>query len=190
MRTLIYVPIIHNYADMGIAKKLALDPDGERYEFEKAIDRLWNMIGRDIAGMNLDFRKIMIYQDSWCETSDHKSLITNASRGSRNYQLILRYLRRGATLIDTEKFSLVFDSFFVRTARRYAIEPELFFQMRMFIHAVILRILLDTGSFSTKKDLDRRDAYVAKRIQDTLGEGQTGILFMGADHGVDRFITA
>jgi pheromone shutdown protein TraB len=34
--------------------------------------------------------------------------------------------------------------------------------------------------------LDERDSYIARRIDTTLGEGQTGVLFVGAAHRVEK----
>jgi len=38
--------------------------------------------------------------------------------------------------------------------------------------------------------LQRRDQFVAERINQTLKEGETGILFMGAHHKVLNFLPA
>jgi len=39
---------------------------------------------------------------------------------------------------------------------------------------------------SAEDTLSRRDLYIAKRITETLGEGETGLLFIGLLHRVDE----
>jgi pheromone shutdown protein TraB len=43
-----------------------------------------------------------------------------------------------------------------------------------------------TYTFRALALLDERDSYIARRINTTLGEGQTGLLFVGAAHQVEK----
>ena len=42
----------------------------------------------------------------------------------------------------------------------------------------------DMGSLASDLEAQQRDDFIAKRIRDTLGDGETGILFIGANHDV------
>jgi len=42
--------------------------------------------------------------------------------------------------------------------------------------------------FQKPDELEPRDSFMAKNIDETLGDGQRGVLFLGVDHGVDRIL--
>lgn len=191
MRKLIWVPIIHNYADMGIPAEEALDPRGEFYEFNCSIDRLWDIVGMEISRVQPDFPKTQIYMDSWYEGLTMRDAEEVAMSGSRNFQLIVRYSYRGAKLMETETKELMFIPVsFLRSARRRFLEPRWFHGIRK---QILFEIYYWNGWFEFSsvvvENMDARDRYVAKRIQDTLAEGGTAILFMGAMHDPIKYIT-
>jgi len=42
--------------------------------------------------------------------------------------------------------------------------------------------------FEEPDELEPCDSFIAKNIDDTLGDGQRGVLFLGVKHGVDRIL--
>lgn len=85
-----------------------------------------------------------------------------ARRGSRNYQVILTFLDRGAELRATEDAALLLRE-----------------------HASLSHAKHQQPSSRQREDLlKRRDAYIAQRINATLLAGEVGVLFIGAAHNV------
>lgn len=191
MRKLIWVPVVHNYADMGIPRAIALDPNGTRYEFECKVDRFWDVVGMELARVQPDFPNTQIYMDSWFEGLTLWDAEKIALRGSRNFTLIVRYFYRGAKLMQTETKNLLFiPASYDKAIRRGFWEPLWFHRIR---ERIVFEIYFWNGWFDLSKvaaeNMDARDRYVAKRIQETLAEGGTGILFMGAMHDPMKYVT-
>lgn len=191
MRKLIWVPVIHNYADMGIPVEEVLNSKGEYLEFHRKIDGLWDVIGAELSRINSDFPNTQIYMDSWHEGLTIRDAELIAMRGSRNFQLIVRYSYRGARLMETETKELLYIPVSFREAIRQRFwEPLWFYRIR---ERITFEIYFWSGRFDFSsvvvENMDARDRYVAKRIQDTLAEGGTAILFMGAMHDPIKYIT-
>ena len=92
--------------------------------------------------------------------------------GSRNYELIAKLLKRGATLIKSEDFNLVKeerDRLFKITQAKTKLEKLFGF----------IRYKLTKNTL-----LNKRDKFIALRIDESLPEDQTGILFIGAYHNI------
>jgi hypothetical protein len=99
-----------------------------------------------------------------------------AGQGSRNYQLLIELVQRGATLMGTESPELMVAEYrrvqsLVQAAQKN--EPD----------AVVEKLKQEGEEF-----LHRRDAFIAERIETTLEEGETGILFLGLLHRVDELL--
>lgn len=191
MRKLIWVPVIHNYADMGIPMEEVLNPEGDFLEFPRRIDCLWDIIGMEISRVNPDFPTTQIYMDSWHEGLTIRDAELIAMQGSRNFQLIARYSYRGAKLMETETKELLFIPVSFREAIRQRFwEPLWFHRIR---ERIVFEIFYWSGwlDFSSVvvENMDARDRYVAKRVQETLVEGGTAILFMGVMHNPLKYIT-
>ncbi len=116
MRKLIYVPIIHMSADMGsIAKKVeekGVASFGEEFwkGHRETISGFWDVISDyfDYIGA-CNRKKMKIYQDGMiAEREVGKKIIEEGIKsGSKNYELVLRLVNRGAVLVKTEEFKLV-----------------------------------------------------------------------------------
>jgi len=178
MRKLIYVPIIHMSADLGsIAKQVdkrgIADLGEEVWEKHiKTIQGFWDVISHyfdsiDVSGMK-------IYQDGMVANGEvgQKIVEEGVKSESKNYELVLRLLKRGAILVKTEDFKLVKqerDSLLAITQAK-AITQKLI----SFIKYKLVKNRL----------LNRRDKFIAKRIDETLNPGEKGILFIGAYHNI------
>jgi pheromone shutdown protein TraB len=95
-----------------------------------------------------------------------------AKAGSKNYQLLLRLLDRGAVLVKTEDFSLVkkeYDRLRAITQAASITQKLVAFAKYKLIKTVLLK---------------KRDVFIAERIDRTLKAGEKAILFIGAFHNV------
>lgn len=180
MRTLLYVPIIHTSADLGsIAKevtKRGIADLGEKvWEGHiKTIEDFWSAISDyfdsiDVSGMK-------VYQDGMVAEGEigEKIVEEGTKSGSRNYQLVSGLLKRGAILVKTEDFNLV------------KIERDRLLKITQ--AKTVAEKLLGFIRYKLTKNmlLNKRDEYIAQRIDETLHENQTGILFIGAYHDIKR----
>jgi len=178
MRTLIYVPIIHTGADLGsIAKdvtKRGIATLGEEIwtEHRTTVDRFWDAISRYFD--SIDARNTKIYQDGMVAEGDiGNKIVTEMSKaGSKNYQLISRLLERGAVLVKTEDFELVKEEYNKLLAITRA-------------ESTVRKIVaLIKYKLAKSRLLRERDIFIAERINQTLGTGETGIVFIGAVHKI------
>lgn len=178
MRRLIYVPIIHMSADFGsIAKqvdKRGIVGFGEEFwkRHREAVSGFWDSIGKYFA--NLEVKDFKIYQDGLVADGEvgQKIIEEAVKSGSRNYEIIDDLLKRGAILVQTENFALVKEERdrIIKIINAKTITEKLI---------VYLRYRL-----TKNRVLNKRDKYIAKKIDETLNCGETGILFLGAYHNM------
>ncbi len=176
MRKLLYVPIIHNEADLGslakgIEERARAVIGASSWQKHKEIVRLyWQAIARywdekDVAG-------IKIFQDAMVADGEvgKKIVQSLAKDGSINHQIIEQLLERGATLIKTEDAALLKEEYFL-TKELAEKKSDSF---RCLSH------------YKEQKDrlLKARDGYISKRINESLEEGKTGVCFLGAYHQI------
>ena len=180
MRKLVYVRIVHTSADMGsLGEELIQETISkigrEKWEENKRlIEKFWEELEKEIFQLNLDLEHTIIYQDGLpCGGEIGMKIVHNtAELGSKNYQIIEKMVAKGAKITATEN-------------------PELLIEERN----LLLEILKDSSTkekeeakmkYIAKKEflLEQRDAYIASRINKTLDNEQTGILFIGAEHSV------
>ena len=183
MRTLIYIPIIHTQADMGALagaiRRLSIEKLGHR-EWErsvKAIDQLWTIIHETIEKLDLPYPQVRLYQDGMPNCGREVQIVSDlAKAGSPNHQLLLFLMGKGATLMGTES-------------------PELLLEEYQLVQQVLSaeglgeveRVKARQESLSHSL-LARRDRYISERINETLREGETGILFLGMLHSLEEKI--
>lgn len=183
MRKLIYIPVLHTQADMGSMaeplKKEMISRFGEAKwrEQESAVDSLWQGISRKIKGLRLDYFRVRIYQDGLPVCGKEWEIVRDvAGLGSKNHQLILELIEKGAKIEGTE-------------------DPELLIQEYQFIKE--LTKIADPGEkkraikkYQKGRDalLKKRDQFIAQRIDKTLQDGDKGLLFIGLRHEIDKFL--
>lgn len=182
MGKLIYVPIIHMSADLGsIAKqvdKRGIADLGEEV-WEKHMETVkgfWDAISHyfdsiDVSGMK-------IYQDGMVADGEvgQKIVEEGIKSGSKNYELVLRLLKRGAILVKTEDFKLVNEE----RERLLAITQA----------KAITQKIISFIKYKLVKNrlLNQRDKFIAKRIDGTLKHNEIGILFIGAYHNIKEWL--
>lgn len=182
MRTLIYAPIIHTSADLGsIAKDvtkrgIAGLGAGVWREHQKTVEGFWDAVlnyfdSIDVSGMT-------IYQDGMVAEGEvgKKIVEEGVKSGSKNYELVSELLKRGAILVKTEDFKLVKEE----RDRLLAITQAKSITQKLiaFIKYKLIKNCL----------LSKRDKFIAKRIDVTLGKDERGIIFIGAYHDIKRHL--
>lgn len=139
------------------------------------ISNLWETIRKRLLKMPVDYSKTRLYQDGLPVCGKELEIVKElAGMGSKNHLLLMELVDMGATLMGTE-------------------DPGLLLQE----HKMIKEIVGARGKNQGKEKLEeyrkhsndllvKRDDFIAKRISETLQDGETGILFIGALHKVDK----
>lgn len=186
MRRLIYVPIIHTEADMGTMSKSLKREYIKSFGADKweqhvrIVNGLWRGIETKLSRLKLQYELVKIYQDGLPNCGKELEIVTTlAKKGSKNHQLILKLANKGARLVGTE-------------------DPVLLLEEYKYIHKSLqMGETPASGGLSQQYDtkvafqavdtfLERRDEYISRRIDQTLENGETGILFLGMMHRVDE----
>ena len=182
MRTLIYVPVIHTSADLGslaedVANRGIADLGEEVWEKHiSAVEKFWDRISNYFD--SIDVTGMKIYQDGMIADGavGQRIVEESAKSGSRNYELVARLLKRGAILVKTEDFAFVKqerDSLVALTQARSLIQKV----------AAYVRYML-----AKNRLLRKRDKFIAKKIDESLGQSEVGIIFIGAYHNIKNRI--
>ena len=178
MRKLYYVPIIHTSADLGV-----IGGEGARRGVERLGEDVWTIHVETVSCFwqaledyfsAFDAAGVRIYQDGMMTDAEMGERIVKegAEKGSKNFMIILDLLKKGAVLMKTEDFGLL--------RKEYTLLLEISKTERPF------RKLLSYLKYRLIKNrlLKKRDRYVAGRINETLKDRETGLLFVGAYHDV------
>lgn len=178
MRKLYLVPMLHMSADMGslssVLDETARTGLGEVawQKHKEALSAFWNCIVQFFEA--LDVRDFKVYQDGMVTEGEGglRTVREGISQGSKNYEIVGKLLERGAALVKTESLTLVKQEYtyvLKITSSKSPKEKEVW----------TLRYKL-----AQDRLLRERDDFIAQRINETLCQGETGILFIGAYHDV------
>ena len=179
-RRLIYIPIIHTAADMGSlgasirGKKLStLGRQGLTHQ-AAVVDKMWEKIESVAASLPLAQGTVRVYQDGLPVCGHEREIVSElAGAGSRNHRLLLALEARGAALMGTESPDLLVEEYQLASAA-FAAGANLKREVRQ-------RELRDSL-------LEKRDRFIAQRINATLGAGESGILFLGMLHQAAKYL--
>lgn len=175
MRNLIIIKIFTSFRGVSIAPALqdGMEPFAKKEQQE--IQNFWDETERKIEALNLDWNKARIYQEGLPLARPEliAKIIERSAQLSRNYEIIRNLISKGATVEGTENLDLLLVEHGSFKAFREAKSEE----ERKKAAEDYTRIKGDL--------LARRDSFIAERINITLSEGETGILFIGAYHNVD-----
>lgn len=184
MRQLIYIPVIHTQVDMGSMAEALKEAYEARYGAEgwashlKTIDQMWEGIARKIEELTLDFHRTKLYQDGLPVCGKEREIVTEvAGRGSRNYHALLDLMQKGCELVGTESAQLLvkeYQHLKSLVSTNNSLNIFLFRRLKSF--------------FVAHQLLAARDRFIAGRIDETLQEGENGLLFIGIKHRVDRYL--
>ena len=180
-RTLLYIPIVHTQADMGAlahsVQRMTVRTLGRQAWSRNVdvVDQLWDDIRATVQGWKLSWTRVRLYQDGLPVCGRESDIVRDlAKAGSPNHQLLLWLTSKGATLMGTESPELVVEEYRLAQLILEAKDPE---------KATKLAAQHEAQSCSL---LVRRDQYIAKRINESLRAGETGLLFLGMLHSVEH----
>lgn len=184
MRRLLYVPVLHDEADIGSAgaalqQRSSSMAGEERWaKHRETACRFWESVFTYLS--TFADHGLKVYQDGLPADGEtgRRIVAEAAARGSKNYRVVQRLLDLGAELCKTE-------------------DPALLLQE----HQGLLALVSGRGSgdaelspveYSTQRDLltEARDRYIAETIGATLAEDEAGVLFIGAYHRVAQYLAA
>ena len=179
-RKLVYIPIIHTAADMGTlaasirGKKLFLVGRQGLARNVAAVEKMWQEIEGVASRLPVAPGTVRIYQDGLPICQHEQEIVSElAESGSRNHRLLLQLQSRGARVMGTESPELLVEEYqLAKASLASGVTAE---------DASRQRQLRDTV-------LEKRDRFIADRINVTLGDGETGILFIGMLHSLSRFL--
>lgn len=132
----------------------------------KKINKLWDHIEKRLNQRRLCYRKTKIYQDGLPVCGRERDIVREiAGNGSKNHQLLLKLIEKGATLVGTE-------------------DPALLIKEYKMIKEAAMKKKEHAGG-QKHSFMAERDMFIAQRIEETLKDGETGILFMGMLHKIN-----
>lgn len=174
------IKIVHTASDMGtmsdgLMKEGMAKMGKEKWLLnQKKIEQFWDDLEKEIYDLDLDYSRTRIFQDGLPCSGDLGLRIVRetADKGSRNYQIVRKLIERGATIETTES-------------------PQLLRKEYEHIKAILAAQTKEekvaaANSYDMIKDelIHERDAYIAKAIDISLKDDETGLLFIGALHNV------
>lgn len=166
-RKLIIFPVTHTYADLGsVGKKLPYDDEQEMI-VRKDLAEIFDCVRQ----LKLDFAKVKVYQDGLADVPLEIVDKVVTETNSENFT-ILRWLReQGASIVGIE-------------------DPSLLVEERQMLHNLLDSQDTDYLDYLKKITVfvELRDEYIAKRIGETLLDGETGILFIGKSHDIGSLL--
>ncbi len=180
MRKLVYIRIVHTSVDMGsLSEKLQEEMisrigKDKWEEIQRMIQKFWEELEKELFGLNFDFEHTKIYQDGLPigDEVGMKIVHNTADLGSQNYRLIEKLVENKAKIVATESPELLIE--------------ERNLQMDIYNSSTPEEREKAKKRYETREKtlLQERDKYIASRISSTLMDGETGILFIGAEHSV------
>lgn len=198
MRKLLVIPIVHNAADLGRLEhrlerlKHATMPRERIEASRKQVARFWQELRVAIESWQLDFLKVVVYQDALpFAPATHAGLEIKivkelAAVGSANHQLLEWMHVHGASILGTESPEmLVAEYSLVRKQLGLAESPssDQATPRNLETTAEATEIVAQLADL-----LNRRDQFIAARIDQTLEKNQTGIILLGMLHNVEKWL--
>jgi len=174
------IRIVHTATDMGtmsngLMKEGMAKMGKEKWlENQKKIEKFWDDLEKEIDNLDIDYSRARIYQDGLPCSGDLGLRIVRetADKGSRNYQIVRKLIEKGGAIEATEN-------------------PQLLRKEYEHIKAILTaqtkeeKVAAQNRYDMIKDDLlHERDAYIAKAINISLKDDETGLLFIGAFHNV------
>lgn len=182
-RTLFYFPIVHTLADMGKLEKTVRQASlrhlGRVRHIQKvrAIEHLWADIEQATSTLPVAWDKTRLYQDGLPICGREAEIVGElAQAGSRNHQILMGLMGKGAMLMGTESPDLLLQEY----------------QLAQQVLAAQAAPSVGSDAHSRKSGSDlllrKRDQFIASRINETLNEGESGILFLGVLHSLEEYL--
>jgi hypothetical protein len=147
------------------------------------VEKMWKEIERRIAALPLDYTKLKLYQDGLPKCGQELEIAKSvAAGGSKNFQLLVRLVEKGARLIGTENPDLLIQEY---NRLRNALD-----NLKGSRGRVLLKKSVTVGGTSASVEgfVSQRDKYIAARIHETLRDDETGLLFLGVVHRANEML--
>jgi hypothetical protein len=183
-RHLICIPIIHTEADLGSLsesiRRLHIERTGlQQWDRRiKTVDEMWRTIRAQIQSLNLDYIKTRLYQDGLPTCGHEEKIIRDlAQAGSQNHRVLLELMEKGARLVGTESPELLLEEYDL--ARQVLVS---------LCEGTMGRADQDPRGGRGKDLLEKRDRYIAERINETLVNGEGGLIFLGLLHSLEGYL--
>lgn len=180
VKRLVLIPVIHTLADLGSlagsVRAQYLDRVGPAgwAQRQQAVQRLWHDIGQAVDALQLDYPRVRIYQDGLPVCGKEEDIVRElAGAGSTNHQLLLELAGKGAVVMGTEDPQLLLREYQLQRGRAGAAGAE---------------AVVPPGEAAAV--LAGRDRFIARRIEATLQDGETGLLFFGTAHRLDGLVAS
>jgi hypothetical protein len=212
MRRLKYVPIIHTGVEMGSMYGTLKDEYIRRFgtqkweEHNRIIEDFWHGIRNKVFDLSLDYPNTRLYQDGLPVCGKEMDLVQELVKmGSRNHQILMELIQLGAKLEGTEDPKLLLEEYdYLKKASadldkkqvnpvrkdgaltQPSITNEHFISTSPPSMAGLSNGVKRSYQRLAKSILQKRDLYIAQRIDKTLREGETGLLFIGIAHRVNE----
>lgn len=177
LRRLYNIPIIHTQQDLGSLAAPAQAQTTARLgspawqEKQRLGLKWWDRIADFATALPQRMAGFRLYQDGLPVCGTEEQIVRElATAGSRNHQLLLELVGRGAILMGTEAPQLL--------REEYQLAQH------------VLSGAPGPLPAEPRTLLGRRDAFIALRIAQTLKPGETGVLFIGALHNISPLLPA
>ena len=138
------------------------------------VEKMWEEIEKVVDHLPVTPGAVRVYQDGLPVCGHEQEIVSElANAGNRNHRLLLKLQARGATLMGTESPELLLEEYRRATAA----------------FASGAGAYRETGQEQFRDTLlEKRDRYIADRINGTLGDRETGVLFVGMLHNVAAYL--
>jgi hypothetical protein len=174
MRLLVHIPIVHDEADLGSAhagvRQAYIEEKGEAAwkHSREALAKFWRAVEHAMDHLGGAYTTLRLYQDGLPVCGFERKIVDDLARqGGANYRILAKLADRGARIEGTEDPDLLrqeYELIMAGSVKPGGIKPA----------EETAAVLADL--------LDRRDRFIAERIDRTLLPGETGLLFLGALH--------
>lgn len=174
-RMLYHFPIIHTQADMGelseMISRSTIRKLGQQVWQRQLylVNRMWDDIEQFCEDLQLPFGRVRLYQDGLPVCGREADIVRElALRGSRNHCLLLRLMEKGGAIMGTESPEFLVEEY---NLARQVLSGE-----------------ANAEKIDEQELLDRRDRFIASRINSTLLRDEIGILFLGMLHSLAELL--
>ena len=180
---MIHIPIVHDQADLGSlnesVRNLTVQKKGLQgwRTSRERVDLIWRRIEDFLESLSLPYENVRVFQDGLPVCDFEMNIVKELSdKGSRNHQILQRMSERGAEIMGTESPDLL--------VKEYQLA-----KVALSVKSPMRKQKVDADRKRRSRFLlSKRDQFIASRINETLLEGETGILFLGMLHSIFQWL--
>ena len=141
-------------------------------EHNRIIEDFWHGIRNKVFDLSLDYPNTRLYQDGLPVCGKEMDIVQELVKmGSRNHQILMELIQLGAKIEGTEDPKLLLEEYDYLKKASADLDKK---QVKRRYQRL------------AKSILQKRDLYIGQRIDKTLREGETGLLFIGITHKVNE----